>query len=173
MTHTKQPTAALALPASAAPAGPARVLRVQVAGQTLALDMQVVRELRGATPVQPMPGARDAWLGLLELRGEVLPVLDLGRLLGEAPAAADAPLVVLCQPDDAAAAAAGAGPAACALRVQALDAVMDIDPAQWRLSPWPTNAVQLLALTPTGPLPLVNLAGLLDGVLPRIAALSA
>lgn len=141
-------------------APPLRVLRVAVAGQTLALDMACVRELRGASAVRPLPGARGGVLGLLELRGEVLPVFDLGSLLGEAPAPADSPLVVLCMPSDT---TADAGALACsALRVQSLDAVVDIPAAQWRPSPWPTATIRHLAITDAGPLPLVDLRHLLN-----------
>ncbi len=54
-------------------------------GERLALPMAAVREIVRTLPLGPVPRAPDCLLGLANLRGRVLPVLDLRRLLG-APA---------------------------------------------------------------------------------------
>jgi chemotaxis signal transduction protein len=45
--------------------------------------------------VAPLPGASGALLGLVEFGGEPLPVLDLGRALGESGIAGGAPAVTV------------------------------------------------------------------------------
>ena len=51
-----------------------------------ALDIMLVREVIPARPATPMPGAGPIIEGVVELRGALLPVIDLRRRLGvEAP----------------------------------------------------------------------------------------
>ena len=46
------------------------------------IDIMQVREIRGWTPATPIPRAPDYMLGVINLRGTVLPVLDLRMRLG-------------------------------------------------------------------------------------------
>lgn len=57
-------------------------LRVLVAGEQYALAVEHVAEVLELTEVTPVPGAPPALLGLLNLRGETLSVVDLASALG-------------------------------------------------------------------------------------------
>jgi purine-binding chemotaxis protein CheW len=50
--------------------------------QEFCLDIQNVREIRGYTPATPMPKAPEFVRGVINLRGTVMPVLDLGARFG-------------------------------------------------------------------------------------------
>lgn len=50
------------------------------------LDVMSVREIRGWTPATPVPGAPPFVRGVINLRGQVLPILDLAARLGLPPA---------------------------------------------------------------------------------------
>lgn len=53
-----------------------------VAGQTFAVDVGAVREIRGWTPATPLPHAPPYLVGMVNLRGTMLPILDLAARLG-------------------------------------------------------------------------------------------
>lgn len=55
-------------------------------GQEFCIDIMSVREIRSWAPATPMPHAPDYVRGVINLRGAVLPVVDLSRRLGFAPA---------------------------------------------------------------------------------------
>ena len=59
-----------------------------VAGGVYALELTRVREVVVGATIEPLPGAPPAVLGAINLRGEVLPALDTGLLLGHDPAPA-------------------------------------------------------------------------------------
>jgi purine-binding chemotaxis protein CheW len=63
------------------------VLTVGVAGEILALPASTVREVLRPAPLTRVPHAPVSLLGLSNLRGAVLPVLSLARLLGQEAAA--------------------------------------------------------------------------------------
>ena len=64
----------------------ARQLVVFALGEErLALPMSAVREIVRPLPLAPVPRAPELLLGLANLRGRVLPVLDLRRLVGAEP----------------------------------------------------------------------------------------
>jgi len=46
------------------------------------IDIRAVREIRGWTPATPLPNAPDYMMGIINLRGAVMPVLDLKARLG-------------------------------------------------------------------------------------------
>jgi purine-binding chemotaxis protein CheW len=50
--------------------------------QEFCLDIQQVREIRGYTPATHMPHAPEFVRGVINLRGTVMPVLDLGARFG-------------------------------------------------------------------------------------------
>ena len=52
------------------------------AGQEFALDIMSVREIRGWTPTTQLPDSPDYVKGVVNLRGAVLPILDLAVRLG-------------------------------------------------------------------------------------------
>ena len=51
-------------------------------GQVFAADIMKIREIRGWTPTTPLPNAPDYVRGVINLRGVVLPVIDLRARLG-------------------------------------------------------------------------------------------
>ena len=58
---------------------------VEVAGHPVALDVRDVREILRDADAARLPGAPALIEGVVDLRGRLLPLLDLGRLLGQAP----------------------------------------------------------------------------------------
>lgn len=57
------------------------LLTFRVADQEYSLDIMSVREIRGWTRTTPMPHAPSYMRGVINLRGTVLPVMDLARRL--------------------------------------------------------------------------------------------
>jgi purine-binding chemotaxis protein CheW len=57
-----------------------------VGGQTYGIEVHQVREIVRAQAVTPLPHAPRLIEGVIDLRGTILPVVDLGRALGGAPA---------------------------------------------------------------------------------------
>ena len=70
------------------------LLTFRTFGQRYALDILEVKEIRGWTPPTPLPHARPYMSGMVNLRGLVLPVMDLARRLG-LPATPDDPRNVI------------------------------------------------------------------------------
>ena len=70
----------LASPADMAAA--AQYLTVNLAEEEYAIDILAVREIRGWTPVTRIPQAPHYVLGVLNLRGAIVPVLDLRLRFG-------------------------------------------------------------------------------------------
>lgn len=62
-------------------AQPARWLRVSVDGDRYALELLRVQEVVRLAPIVVMRGAAEAVLGVMNLRGRIVPVWDLGRWL--------------------------------------------------------------------------------------------
>ena len=60
----------------------AKMLSVRIHEQDFALDIGAVREIRGWTPATPLPHAPPYVLGMVNLRGAVVAILDLGARLG-------------------------------------------------------------------------------------------
>ncbi|WP_447730303.1 chemotaxis protein CheW [Pseudoxanthomonas suwonensis] len=67
-----------------------RWLRLRCGGQRYGLELLKVQEVVLPVPLLPLRGTAQAMLGVMNLRGQVVPVLDLGMHLGQAT-----------QPDDA------------------------------------------------------------------------
>jgi len=96
-----------------------------VAGRALGLPAHAVLEALMAPRLTALPNAPGALVGMIEHRDRMLPVLDLGLLLGEPACSADS-LVLVCRTP--------AGQA-LALRVQALGQVFGVAPEQIHASP--------------------------------------
>lgn len=60
----------------------AQILTFEVAGRRFALEISDVREILRAVAVTPLPGAPVVVEGVIDLRGVLVPVLDLRRRLG-------------------------------------------------------------------------------------------
>jgi purine-binding chemotaxis protein CheW len=57
----------------------------RIAGQEYCIDIQQVREIRGWAAATPLPQAPRFVRGVINLRGAVLPILDLADRLGFGP----------------------------------------------------------------------------------------
>jgi purine-binding chemotaxis protein CheW len=70
-------------PATAATEGAAaKYLSFLVDGEEYAVDILRVREIRGVCPLTPLPNAPERVRGVMNLRGAVVPVVDLRVALG-------------------------------------------------------------------------------------------
>jgi purine-binding chemotaxis protein CheW len=70
-------------------------LLVGLGSERYALPIECVLEVADSEGVSPVLGAPAAIRGVRNLRGEVLPVVELGHMLGLAPARERGPLVVV------------------------------------------------------------------------------
>lgn len=80
---------------SSIPQPGAELISVRIGDQSYAIDIMAVREIRGWTAATPLPHAPPHVLGMMNLRGAILPVIDLGSRLGLGPAAPNASSVVV------------------------------------------------------------------------------
>lgn len=62
------------------------LIAFRVGDQEFCVNIMSVREIRGWTPATPMPHAPSYVLGVINLRGAVLPIIDLSARLGMKPA---------------------------------------------------------------------------------------
>ncbi len=65
-----------------AASGPIELIAFRVGAQEFCIDIMSVREIRGWTPATPLPHAPPFVKGVINLRGTVLPILDLSERLG-------------------------------------------------------------------------------------------
>ena len=77
------------------PSPGAELISVRIGDQAYAIDIMAVREIRGWTAATPLPHAPPHVLGMMNLRGAILPVIDLGARLGLGPATPGASSVVV------------------------------------------------------------------------------
>ncbi|WP_299692920.1 chemotaxis protein CheW [uncultured Tateyamaria sp.] len=61
---------------------PVELLTFKLSDQEYSLDIMSVREIRGWTQATPLPHTPSYMKGVINLRGTVLPVMDLGQRLG-------------------------------------------------------------------------------------------
>lgn len=90
-------------PAASAPMATAsRWLRVLVGQASYALELLRVQEVVRVVPVVPMRGAQPAVLGVMNLRGRIVPVFDLGLWLrtGDVQVTEQARIVVVERDDE-------------------------------------------------------------------------
>lgn len=64
--------------------GPLEILVIKLHGQEFCVRTTSIREIRGWTPVTPLPHAPYDVLGITNLRGSVIPIIDLSVKLGMA-----------------------------------------------------------------------------------------
>ena len=69
-------------PAAPAVDGSVELIAFRVGAQEFCIDIMSVREIRGWTPATPLPHAPPFMKGVINLRGAVLPILDLSERLG-------------------------------------------------------------------------------------------
>lgn len=72
-------------------------LTFDLGGQTLGVDVRFVREIIDVKKITPLPNAPSEVLGVVDVRGQSVPIVDLCRRLGVAPGdwAEEARMVVL------------------------------------------------------------------------------
>jgi purine-binding chemotaxis protein CheW len=63
----------------------AEVLVIEAGGERFAVDLAWVERVHPVAEVAPLPGLRPPWRGLVSVRGELLPALDLPAYLGRPP----------------------------------------------------------------------------------------
>ena len=61
---------------------PRELISFYIGEQYFCIDIMAVREIRGWTSATPLPHAPSTSRGVVNLRGAMLPVVDLGALLG-------------------------------------------------------------------------------------------
>ena len=59
-----------------------QLITFQLGDQILGIDIMAIREIRAWSPATPLPNVPDHVRGVVNLRGVVLPVIDLRRRLG-------------------------------------------------------------------------------------------
>ena len=62
--------------------GGRELIAFRIGNQEFCVNVMSVREIRGWTPATPMPHAPQYVLGVINLRGAVLPIIDLSARLG-------------------------------------------------------------------------------------------
>lgn len=73
----------------------------RVGGQDFCVDIMSVREIRGWTPATVLPHAPSYILGVINLRGAVVPIVDLAARMGLDPIKPDARhVIVICVVDN-------------------------------------------------------------------------
>ena len=61
---------------------PREYITFRIGSQEFCIDIMAVREIRGWTPATPLPHAPGFVRGVINLRGAVLPIIDLAERLG-------------------------------------------------------------------------------------------
>lgn len=95
-----------------------RYLLFQVTDFVLATPITSIREILSETRWEKLPGAPEQVLGCIDLRGQVLPLFHLARLIGVTSEQADGPTLVVDSDD-----------LAVALMVDQVDAVIALEAA--------------------------------------------
>jgi len=74
------------------------LISFQIGEQEFCVDITSVREIRGFTPATPVPHAPNYMRGVINLRGAVLPIVDLAARLGfDATEATDRHVIIVAQ----------------------------------------------------------------------------
>ncbi len=75
--------------------GSREYIAFRIANQEFCIDIMSVREIRGWTPATTLPHAPGYVRGVINLRGAVLPIIDLAERLGFPPAEPSARHVII------------------------------------------------------------------------------
>ena len=76
-------------------AAASELIAFRLGAQEFCLDIMSVRDIRGWTPTTPLPHSSQYVKGVINLRGAVLPVVDLAARLGFPPAEPSARHVII------------------------------------------------------------------------------
>ncbi|MGV3550662.1 chemotaxis protein CheW [Rhizobium sp.] len=71
------------------------LIAFRIGDQEFTVNVMSVREIRGWTPAMPMPHTPSYVMGVINLRGAVLPIVDLSLRLGMKPAQPTARHVII------------------------------------------------------------------------------
>jgi len=71
------------------------LISFRIGEQEFCVDIMAVREIRGWTPATPLPRSPDYVRGVINLRGAVLPIMDLSARLGLGAAKPSARSVII------------------------------------------------------------------------------
>ena len=71
------------------------LMAFRIGAQEFCVDIMAVREIRGFTPATPLPQSPGFVRGVINLRGAVLPIVDLSARLGFGPAEPTARHVIM------------------------------------------------------------------------------
>ena len=92
-----------------------RVLLLPVAGESVAIDLAALRVVVGEPRLFPVPTSPSVVIGAVNVRGEVVPVLDTAKLLGIGSITDPSFVVVVDHPYGAVAVAAEGAPGTAVL----------------------------------------------------------
>ncbi|HEY0207082.1 MAG TPA: chemotaxis protein CheW [Acetobacteraceae bacterium] len=139
------------------------LIAFRIGEQEFCVDIMVVREIRGWTPATPLPRAPGFVRGVINLRGAVLPIVDLAARLGFMPREAPERQVIIV-----AQIANGAATQIVGLQVDAVSDILTVEDGT--LQPPPDVASELVRNFVQGLLAIegrmVSLVSL-DRILPR------
>jgi purine-binding chemotaxis protein CheW len=102
----------------------AQVIAFRIGGELHACDIQLVEEVVTKRRVHPLPDMPPRLLGILRLRGELVPVLDVAPLL-ELALTAETPAILVV----------AVGDARLGVAVDATHDVVSLSPADYRPAP--------------------------------------
>ena len=107
-----------------------QVLSFRLGDETYGVDILAVKEIRGWAPVTRIPQSSAHVLGVLNLRGAIVPIMDLRRLFALASAEFTPVTVVIVM-----SLATPTGQRECGIVVDAVSDVVDIPPDAIRPAP--------------------------------------
>jgi purine-binding chemotaxis protein CheW len=103
-----------------------RIVTFRIADRHFGVDVSTVREIRGWQPTTPLPNAAPHVLGVVNLRGIVLPVHDLRQRIGLGPTAVGPSSVVIV---------IAIGEQLAGILVDAVSDIVDVPDSQLRPAP--------------------------------------
>lgn len=121
-------------PDDQADGGEIELVVLTVGAERYGVDVRLIREVRPLAGLAPVPGTPDHWVGLVNLRGSLCPVLSLGRYLRPAGAGPDA-----ADDDGSGVLVVVTAPFTAALLVDAATEVRRCPPAALRPAPGPAD----------------------------------
>lgn len=138
---------------------PRELIAFRIGDQEFCVDIRAVREIRGWAPATPLPGAPAYVRGVINLRGAVLPIVDLSGRLGLGSAVPSARHVIIV---------ARLGMRTVGLLVEAVSDILSI--SEDAIQPTPDVACDTVRSFVKGVIPMdgrmISLIAL-DGLLPE------
>ncbi|MGB3878576.1 chemotaxis protein CheW [Shinella zoogloeoides] len=109
------------------------LIAFRIGDQEFCVNIMSVREIRGWTQATPMPHAPSYVLGVINLRGVVLPIVDMSLRLGMKPAEPTVRHVIIV---------AQVGPKVVGLLVDAVSDILTVTPENIQPTPDIANEVE-------------------------------